>query len=81
MREEWSSRVIEADQLDRDVFKKRLGINHPTYLDILMNAKTFHRWRKYLEESGRSTERTSGPAACSGIIDGGIGDGNDASLE
>lgn len=34
MREEWSSLVIEADQLDRNVFENRLGIHPPTYLDI-----------------------------------------------
>lgn len=33
MREEWSSRVIEADQLDRDIFENRLGINLPAYSD------------------------------------------------
>lgn len=34
-----------------------------------------------MEVSRRSTERISGPSACSGLIDGGIGGGNDASLE
>lgn len=34
MREEWSSRVIEGDQLDRDVLENRLEIHLPTYLGI-----------------------------------------------